>query len=107
MKEGFSYEFGFACSCAESMLYYMCDNLDLGTVTVSDLKLVNSHKEQLKRLCAASKDKDFEVFTDIETKVKIRGNELKQLTLRQNSLKSLYTVLPSNIKGKKLILVSL
>ena len=100
VKKGFSKEFGFACTFAESMLHNVCKNLTLGTVTVSDLELVNSHKEQLKRLCTASKDKDSKVFINIETAVKIRINELKQLTLHQDSLKTLYRVLPPNIRGK-------
>ena len=99
MKEGFSDECAFACAFAESMLTKVCKDLDSGKITVSDLETVISHKEQLKRLCAASKDSQVQ-HVDVDTAVKIRVDELKRLRLHRDCLLSLRNELPPNIRGK-------
>ena len=98
MKEGFSNECVFACVFAESMLTKVCKDLDSGRITVIDLEMVLSHKEQLKRLCTASKEPQVQ-GSDIDAVVKNRGDELLRLKLHQKCLLSLCNELPPNIGG--------
>ena len=83
---------------AESKLDEVCKDLVSGKITVSDLDMVISHKEQLKRLCAASKDSQVQ-RVDVDTVVKIRVEELKRLRLHRDCLLCLCNELPPNIKG--------
>ena len=105
MKEGFSEECAFACVFAESKLEEVCKALVSGKIIVSDLEMVISDKEQLKRLCAASKDSQVQCV-DVDTAVKIRGEELKRLRLHRDCLVCLRNELPPNIRGTCMCIIN-
>ena len=93
-----------ACVLAESKLDEVCKGLDSGEITVSDLEMVISQKEQLKRLCAASKEFPVQGI-DVDAILKNREEELRKLKYQQNCLMNLCTALPSGIKGTVLMLM--
>ena len=60
LKEGLPQECELACLCALSKFQEISGQVQSGDITVKQLQKIESHQEQMKRLCAAATPQDKE-----------------------------------------------
>ncbi len=91
-------EFLVLCTCAESTLTDVCDRISDGSVTPSELSLIEKKKNNvLKLIGAATKDKD--VAKHLEEELEIRLREHKKFCEEKGRLVLLCNSVTIKIQG--------
>ena len=86
------------CTCAESTLADVCDRISDGSVTLTELSLIEKEKNHVLKLIGAT-IKDEDIAKHLEEALKIRLREHKRFCEEKERLFQLCNRVPPKIQG--------
>ena len=94
------------CACAVTRLHDVCDRMQDRSISVSELRKIKDHYEQMKRLCeAATANGDSVVdrhlsYRKVDNTLAQTMEELQVLEEHRSHLSHLCSNIPDNVQGK-------